>query len=222
MSTGVISPYSYGPQNIPPVSAPNTIAPPVTALNPQITPNRYYNPEIVVDISPAARNAFNRYIANGPAGTPQDGTENGAQRYGGLPGTPQTVPRAAPIVKGNDDGTGGIAEAAETNECQTCKNRKYQDSSSDPSVSFQAPTRISPNQAAGSVAAHESEHVAHEQAKAEREGRKIVSQTVTIQTSICPECGRVYVSGGVTRTITAKDNKPEQNAEKAKPNSQPG
>ena len=27
---------------------------------------------------------------------------------------------------------------------------------------------------------------------------------------ICPECGRVYVSGGTTRTTTASDSQPEQ------------
>ncbi|MCL2067518.1 MAG: hypothetical protein FWG99_08645 [Treponema sp.] len=106
-------------------------------------------------------------------------------------------------------GVKGIAEAMGLQECQTCKSRKYQDSSSDSSVSFQSPTHIDPSQAAGAVAAHEAEHVAHEQVKAERDDRKVISQTVTLQSSICPECGRVYISGGVTRTVTAKDNKAE-------------
>ena len=30
----------------------------------------------------------------------------------------------------------------------------------------------------------------------------MVSQSVTIHTDICPECGDVYVSGGTTRTTT--------------------
>jgi hypothetical protein len=97
--------------------------------------------------------------------------------------------------------------AGEVKECQTCKNRRYADVSNDPSVSFQTPTHISPNQSASMVMAHEKEHVANEQAKADREGRKVVSQTVTLQMSTCPECGRMYVAGGVTRTITADDNK---------------
>jgi hypothetical protein len=101
---------------------------------------------------------------------------------------------------------GSIEKMAAMTECQTCKNRKYQDVSNDPSVSFQAPTHISPGQSASMVMAHESEHVSHEQAKADQEGRKVVSQSVTLQTSICPECGRVYVSGGVTRTLTVKEN----------------
>ena len=31
-----------------------------------------------------------------------------------------------------------------------------------------------------------------------------MSQNVQIHTSICPECGDVYVSGGTTRTTTAE------------------
>jgi len=106
----------------------------------------------------------------------------------------------------------GKVEALEeaSKECQTCKNRKYQDGSTDGGVSYQAPTHISPGAAPSAVASHEREHVAREQAKAEQEDRRIVSQTVTLETAICPECGRVYVSGGVTRTLTASDNKGEQ------------
>jgi len=102
-------------------------------------------------------------------------------------------------------------------ECQTCKNRKYQDGSSDGGVSYQAPTRISPGAAPSAVASHEREHVAREQAKAERDDRRIVSQTVTLETAICPECGRIYVSGGVTRTLTASDNKGEQAKDEPSP-----
>ena len=108
-------------------------------------------------------------------------------------------------------GSGGsdvrqITAAENAGECRTCAGRTYQDVSSDPSVSYQMPAHISPGQAAASVAAHESEHVSNEQAKAEQEGRKIVSQTVTLETSICPECKRVYVSGGTTRTISVREN----------------
>ena len=93
-------------------------------------------------------------------------------------------------------------------ECKTCASRTYKDVSNDPSVSFQTPTRISPGQSAAAVASHESEHVSNEQAKAEKEGREIISQTVTLKTSICPECKKVYVSGGETRTVSgnAKSN----------------
>ena len=93
-------------------------------------------------------------------------------------------------------------EVMEESECQTCKKRKYQDGSDDPGVSFKTPTNIAPEQAAAAVRGHELEHVVREQAKAREEGRKVVSQSVTIHTGICPECGEVYVSGGTTRTVT--------------------
>ena len=93
-------------------------------------------------------------------------------------------------------------EVMEEGECQTCKERKYQDGSNDPGVSFKTPTNIAPEQAASAVRGHEQEHVAREQAKAQREDREVVSQSVTYHTAICPECGKVYVSGGTTRTST--------------------
>ena len=106
-------------------------------------------------------------------------------------------------------------EVMEEGECQTCKERKYQDGSDDPGVSFKTPTNIAPEQAASAVRGHENEHVTREQAKAQREDRKVVSQSVTYHTSICPECGKVYVSGGTTRTVTKADNsqQPEQQNE---------
>ncbi len=93
-------------------------------------------------------------------------------------------------------------EVMEEGECQTCKERKYQDGSDDPGVSFKTPTNVDPDQAASAVRGHEQEHVVREQAKAQREGREVVSQSVTYHTAICPECGKVYVSGGTTRTST--------------------
>ena len=100
-------------------------------------------------------------------------------------------------------GVDAAQKAAEDAECQTCKERKYQDGSDDAGVSFKTPTHISPDQAASAVKGHEMEHVVRERAAAKREDRRVVSQSVTMHTSICPECGRVYVSGGTTRTTTA-------------------
>ena len=100
----------------------------------------------------------------------------------------------------------GMEKLAALTECETCKSRKYQDASNDPSVSFQTPTNISPGQSAALVSAHESEHVSNEKAKAEEEGRRVISQTVKLESSICPECGRIYISGGVTKTVTAKES----------------
>lgn len=103
----------------------------------------------------------------------------------------------------------GAQKASNETECQTCKERKYQDGSDDSGVSFQTPTHIDPDQAAAAVRGHEMEHVVREQASAEREDRRVVSQSVTMHTAICPECGTVYVSGGTTRTTTASDPEPE-------------
>jgi ribosomal protein L32 len=58
------------------------------------------------------------------------------------------------------------------------------------------------------------EHVVREQAKAQREGRRVINQSVSIHTAICPECGKTYVSGGTTRTTTAAEPKQEQPARK--------
>lgn len=98
-------------------------------------------------------------------------------------------------------------EVMEDSECKTCAERKYQDGSDDPGVSFKTAAHIAPEQAAAKVRSHEYEHVSREQAKARREDRKVVSQSVTIHTSICPECGKAYVSGGVTNTVTKGENK---------------
>ena len=88
-------------------------------------------------------------------------------------------------------------------ECQTCQERKYQDGSDDPGVSFKAPGHIAPGSSGSVVMAHEQEHVRNEQANARQEGRRVVAQSVRLFTATCPECGRTYVSGGETRTTTA-------------------
>ena len=106
------------------------------------------------------------------------------------------------LKMGQEEDSKSPQETMEESECQTCKNRKYQDGSDDPGVSFKTATNIAPEQAAAAVRGHEQEHVVREQAKAQREDRKVVSQSVTIHTEICPECGDVYVSGGTTRTTT--------------------
>jgi len=86
-----------------------------------------------------------------------------------------------------------------TEECQTCKNRKYKDGS-DEMVSFKSPAHISPESAASAVRAHEQEHVSNAYSKAATGNGKVISASVSIHTAICPECGRSYVSGGTTNT----------------------
>ena len=84
-------------------------------------------------------------------------------------------------------------------ECQTCKNRKYMDGS-DEMVSFKSPTHISPQNAASAVRSHEQEHVTNAYSKAAAGNGKVLQASVSIHTEICPECGRSYVSGGTTHT----------------------
>ena len=84
-------------------------------------------------------------------------------------------------------------------ECETCKNRKYQDGS-DEMVSFKSPSHISPNAAAAAVMGHEQELVWFAYKKAALKNGKVLQASVSIKTSVCPECGRSYVSGGETRT----------------------
>ena len=95
-----------------------------------------------------------------------------------------------------------IKSEEDNGECQTCKNRKYQDESNDPGVSFKTASKINPAGVESAVRGHEQEHVTRNQAKAEREGKEIVYQNVTIKRAVCPECGKSYVAGGETTTVT--------------------
>ena len=98
-------------------------------------------------------------------------------------------------------------------DCETCKNRKYQDGSDESDVSFQTPQHIDPAAAGAAVRAHEYEHVANAYQKAKESGGKVLSVGVSIHTSVCPECGRVYVSGGLTtsRIATPTDDDKDKN-----------
>lgn len=127
---------------------------------------------------------------------------------------PQDQP-GLPVETNGALGAEGAQKAADQGRCETCEKRKYQDGSDDISVSYQTPTKIDPDAAPAAVRGHEMEHVYHEQAKAQREGRRVVSQTVTLHTDICPECGRVYISGGSTRTVTKSDPSEDQPAQEA-------
>ena len=103
-------------------------------------------------------------------------------------------------------------------ECQTCKSRTYKDVSSDVSVSFQAATHVSREMSATAVRAHEQEHVANNANSAARQDVKAYS-TVAIHTQICPECHRVYVSGGTTTTTySSSPSPPEPDSEGTKGN----
>ena len=84
-------------------------------------------------------------------------------------------------------------------ECQTCKNRKYQDGS-DEMVSFKAAGHIAPGNAASVVMGHEQEHVSNAYQKAKANNGEVVRASVRLETDVCPECGRTYISGGETTT----------------------
>ena len=124
---------------------------------------------------------------NLPPGVPQAGTPAGGPQGALMPEIP---------------GSGMLEELEPQGACTTCQNRRYVDQSDDASVSFQTPTKINPSMAAAAVASHEQEHVRNEQARAQREGRDIINQSVTLHYDFCPECGRNYVSGGTTRTTS--------------------
>ena len=51
-------------------------------------------------------------------------------------------------------------------ECQTCKERKYQDGSDEANVSFKAAAHVSPSAAGAAVRAHEQQHVSNAYKKA--------------------------------------------------------
>ena len=80
-------------------------------------------------------------------------------------------------------------------ECETCKNRKYQDGSNE-MVSFNSASHISPQASSSRVRAHEQEHVTNAYNKAAQNNGKVLSATVSLRTAVCPECGTVYTAGG--------------------------
>ena len=84
-------------------------------------------------------------------------------------------------------------------DCETCKNRKYKDGS-DEMVSFKAAGHINPNAAASVVMSHEREHVSNAYQKAKAGNGEVKQASVQLKMDVCPECGRTYVSGGLTTT----------------------
>ena len=67
-------------------------------------------------------------------------------------------------------------------------------------VSFKSPAHISPESAGAAVRSHEQEHVSNAYKKAAMNNGEVMRASVSIHTSVCPECGRSYVSGGTTST----------------------
>ena len=67
-------------------------------------------------------------------------------------------------------------------ECETCKNRKYQDGSNE-MVSFKSASHISPQASSSRVRAHEQEHVTNAYNKAAQNNGKVLSATVSLRTA---------------------------------------
>lgn len=101
--------------------------------------------------------------------------------------------------------------------CKTCRERKYQDGSDEADVSFKSPGHISPQASAGTVMAHEKQHVSNAYQEAAKNDGKVLATNVTLRTAVCPECGTAYTAGGTTRTTIQYSNEsnPYQQNQKA-------
>lgn len=128
------------------------------------------------------------------------GAVSGSYTY---PITPYSITPVSQI--GQPEDAKAVSRASSPEECETCSSRKYQDGSNE-NVSFKSATHISPEAAGAAVRAHEGEHVSNAYTKAAQDNGKVVNASVSIHTSVCPECGRTYVSGGTTNTMIKYSN----------------
>lgn len=122
------------------------------------------------------------------------------------------------VAAGHEKEAGRVAGYKSSPEdCQTCRERKYQDGSNESDVSFKAPGHISPEASAATVMAHEQQHVSNAYEKAAQKQGQVVSCSVSLRTAVCPECGTVYVAGGKTNTSIAypDESNPYQKNQKA-------
>ena len=127
------------------------------------------------------------------------GMSTAYEGYTGITNQPKEEPTPQVIRNPGESTEKQAGRKSSPAECETCKNRKYQDGS-DEMVSFKAAAHISPNAAASRVRSHEQEHVSNAYKDAAQNNGKVVRASVAIHTAICPECGRTYVSGGTTST----------------------
>ena len=104
-----------------------------------------------------------------------------------------------PILNSGEDDYRKSGKKSSPAECETCKNRKYQDGS-DEMVSFKTAQHIDPSAAASRVRSHKQEYVSNAYKDAAQNNGKVLQASVSIKTAVCPECGRSYVSGGTTTT----------------------
>ena len=129
---------------------------------------------------------------------------------------PDVSAQSGPEGAGQSDRVKGGYKSSPA-DCQTCKERKYQDGSNEADVSFKAPGHISPESSASTVMAHEKQHVSNAYQKAAEKQGQVVACRVSLQTAICPECGTAYVSGGTTSTSISypDESNPFHNNKKA-------
>ena len=128
------------------------------------------------------------------------GTGYGTSAYAGSTGySSAKVQAGKPVVNPGESTVVAPGRKSSPAECETCKNRKYQDGS-DEMVSFKSAAHISPEASASRVRAHEQEHVSNAYKKAAQGNGKVLAANVTLKTAICPECGRSYTAGGTTTT----------------------
>jgi hypothetical protein len=142
-----------------------------------------------------------------------NGLNNGLGNYG-----VSSKPEPHTIAQAKNEGFDQAAIDSMKNtgkiKCATCAARKYQDGS-DEMVSFKSAAHISPEASAAKVSAHEHEHVSNAFKKAFKNDGRVLQATVSLKTAVCPECGRTYVAGGLTRTrIQYNLNNPYEEARK--------
>lgn len=99
-----------------------------------------------------------------------------------------------------DNSVNSASEVNAAGECKTCGQRTYVDGSNENNVSFKTPGKITPEQSFAKVSAHERQHVANAIEKGKKPGARLISATVTLKMGTCPECGRKYIAGGLTKT----------------------
>jgi hypothetical protein len=174
----------------------------------ELSMNNYYVP-----------NLYN-YRASAPEPVSQN--ETPAQQPNSAPETPKVdpfgmhasltiSPEARSLYEASlnqDGGNGGEPRHTHTTaanmqsapvECSSCASRTYVCSSG------ATTSGVSSNNSASFVAAHEADHLSDQRADAESQGKDVVAQNMRMYTSLCGECGKVYVSGGKAETLTAAE-----------------
>lgn len=139
---------------------------------------------------------YGAYMTGNPVGTGAVDAATGAVGTGAVE---ETEPKK-PIVNPGESTKVQPGKKSSPAECETCKERKYQDGSDEGDVSFKAPTHISPGSSTAKTMAHEQEHVANAYEKAAKGNGKVLQASVQLKMAVCPECGRTYCAGGTTTT----------------------